>query len=221
VSIRDLLVFRLEQEYCKTRKSSENVVRVSQITSCFRKQELEQQNPHITRKLALKRFRGDCLHKGIQNQLKIIDPKGVVEAKIEWLTKINNKRVHLLGHVDFLGTNYIVEIYTTELPRKLDYSKLTYYFEPKNYQLQTYCFILEANRGLMLVYDLASESLMQHIYYFTKEKMKNWRNVLVSRMKTWFSGERPNNPLSKRECELCLFRGGLCRQRQLYKWVER
>jgi len=221
MSIRDLLMFRLKQEYCKTRKYTENVVRVSQITACFRKQQLEAENPHIAKKLTLKRFRGDCLHKGLQNQLKIIDPKGIVEAKIEWLTKINNKTVRLIGHVDFLSSDRIIEIYTTELPRKLDYNKLAYYFEPKNYQLQTYCFILEANRGLMLIYDLASESLMQYNYYFTKRNMGIWRDVLISRMKTWFSGERPNNPLSKRECELCLFKGGLCRQRQLYKWVKR
>jgi len=220
MSIRDKLMWLLEQEYCKPKKVSNNVIRVSQITSCFRKQELEQQNPHITRKLTLKRFRGDVIHKGIQSKLQKIYPKGVIEAEIGWLTKINNKSVHLLGHVDFLSSDYIIEIYTTELPRKLDYNKLTYYFEPKNYQLQTYCFILNTNRGLMLVYDLASESLIQHIYYFTKKKMKNWRDVLISRMKAWFNGERPNNPLSKRECELCLFRGGLCRQKQLYKYFK-
>ena len=131
----------------------------------------------------------------------------------------NGYRQLVRASPDYLGKDFVVEIYTTEVPKKLTDETLEDIFKYKELQARCYALIFKVKYAYILVIDTRTGSPFTKKIYMSRDLIKRTEEELKQRTWEWIQGLAKKNPVSPWECEKCIWRGGRCKNRGLDVWI--
>jgi len=180
---------------------------------------LERTNPYYQKRNIWKKERGKAIHEHLENILQILYPDAVIEeVKSVVLTSDNGFKFTVYYKPDAIVDGTVVEIKSTELPRKVTEQEINELIDWVSVQTMGYCAFEGLQKAIALIWDLTSESLLQFPLFYRKSALNNFVRLLANRGEDFFNKRFRINPLAKWECKKCPFRFTLCRQRQLWEY---